>query len=293
MPVGWRTMPKGRLRKKRHELELALEGSFTDKQRWLLDRELRQVEWLEGQVEGLEQEIEQRVAPFEEAIRRLLTIPGIDRKTAWMVVAEVGVELSAFADAKQLASWAGLCPGNRESAGKRMSGRTRKANRYVKRAMCQAAWAASHTKNTYLSAFYRRISIRKGAQKAVMALAHHMMVVIYQVLSRSEEYVEFGGDYYDQRNKPRTVARLVARLAKLGYQVDLREVDSQAAQQPEAYTLVEPSHPASVEEAAEIQPKRRRGRPCKCAERGIVCRHGERGVVNSMIQQPSAPAEFS
>ena len=101
-------------------------------------------------------------------MRRLLTIPGIDRKTAWTIVADIGVDLSAFADAKRLASWAGLCPGNRESAGKRMSGRTRKANGYVQRAMCQAAWAASHTKNTYLSAFYRRIAIRKGAPKAVM-----------------------------------------------------------------------------------------------------------------------------
>ena len=123
--------------------------------------------------------------------------------------------MNAFTDARHLASWAGLCPGNRESGGKRFSGRTRKANRYVKRAMCQAAWAASHTKNTYLSAFYRRMSVRKGAPKAVMALAHHMLVVIYQVLSRNEEYVEFGGDYYDQRNKPKVVARLVTRLMKL------------------------------------------------------------------------------
>ena len=97
-------------------------------------------------------------------------------------MAEIGVDMSVFSDARHLASWAGLCPGNRESGGKRMSGRTRKANRYVKRAMCQAAWAASHTKDTYLSAFYRRMSVRKGAPKAVMALAHHMMVVIYQVL---------------------------------------------------------------------------------------------------------------
>src|SRR5436190_12851631 len=98
-----------------------------------------------------------------------------------------------------------------------MSGRTRKANRYLKRAMCQAAWAASHTKNTYLAAFYRRMAIRKGAPKAVMALAHHMITVVHQVLSRQEEYVEFGADYYDLRNKPRTAACLVARLVRLGY----------------------------------------------------------------------------
>jgi hypothetical protein len=223
--AGWMAdYAQGKLRGKRGELELALEGTFTDEQRWLLAKELRQIEWLEGQACAREQEIERRVAVFEEPIQRLLTIPGIDRKTAWTLVAEIGVDLSAFADAKHLASWAGLCPGNRESGGKRFSGRTRKANRYVKRAMCQAAWAASPTKNTYLSAFYRRMSIRKGAPKAVIALAHHMITVVHQVLSRKEEYVELGGDYYDQRNKPKTAARLMARLEKLGYQVEVKVI---------------------------------------------------------------------
>ena len=171
---GWMAdYAKGTLRGKKRELELALEGSFTDNQRWLLGKELRQVEWLETQVEVLEQEIERRTIPFEEPMQRVMTIPGIDRKTAWMIVAELGVDMNVFPDAAHLASWAGLCPGNRESGGKRMSGRARKANRYVKRGMCQAAWAASHTKNTYVSAFYRRMYVRKGPQKAVLALAHH------------------------------------------------------------------------------------------------------------------------
>jgi transposase len=126
----------------------------------LLHKELRQLEWLEAEIEVLEHEIERRVAVFEEPIRRLMTIPGIDRVTAWALVAEVGVDVSVFGDAKHLASWAGLCPGNRESGGRRMSGRTRKANRYIRRAMCPAAWAV---------AFYRRMQFRKGAPKAVMA----------------------------------------------------------------------------------------------------------------------------
>jgi len=289
--AGWMAdYAQGALRHKRRELALALEGTFTDEQRWLLAKELRQVEWLEEQVAVLEAEIQRRVTVFEAAIRRLLTIHGVDRKTAWTIVAEVGVDWSAFADAQHLASWAGLCPGNRESGGKRMRAGTRKANRYVKRAMCQAAWAASHTKNTYLSAFYRRMSIRKGAPKAVMALAHHLIVVIYQVLSRGEEYVEFGGDYYDQRNKPRTVARLVSRLAKLGYHVDLRQVETETAPEPESYTIEEPA----VTPAPEAQrPKRRRGRPCKCSERGIICRHQSGAVLNSLSQQPLEAGEFS
>src|ERR1019366_4897629 len=229
--AGWMAdYAHGALRGKKKELELALDGSFTDNQRWLLDKELRQVEWLEAQVQVLEQEIERRVVPFAEPMRRLLTIPGIDRKTAWMIVAELGVDMSVFPDAKHLASWAGLCPGNRESGGKRMSGRTRKANRYVKRGMCQAAWAASHTKNTYLSAFYRRMQVRKGAPKAVMALAHHLITVVYKVLLSGDKYVELGSDYYDRRNKPKVVSRLVARLTKLGYYVDLTPVATETAE---------------------------------------------------------------
>jgi len=289
--AGWMAdYAKGTLRGRRRELERALEGTFTDEQRWLLEKELRQVEWLETQVETLEQEIQRRVSTFEDAIRRLLTIPGIDHKTAWTVVAEIGVDLSAFVDAKHLASWAGLCPGNRESGGKRMSGRTRKANRYVKRAMCQAAWAASHTKDTYLSAFYRRMAVRKGSPKAVMALAHHMIVVIYQVLSREEEYVEFGGDYYDQRDKTKTAKRLVARLAKLGYQVDLKPLAQDAPQDlasPLAPRLAPDGEATSAAAQTTLPPKRKRGRPCKCAEREIFCKHVTSGAANSLIQEPS------
>lgn len=276
--AGWMAdYAKGTLRGKKRELERALEGSFTDNQRWLLNKELLQLEWLELQIASLEQEIERRVAPFEETMQRVMTIPGIDRKTAWMIVAELGSDLSAFEDAKHLASWAGLCPGNRESGGRRMSGRTRKANCYVKRGMCQAAWAASHTRNTYLSAFYRRIQFKKGAQKAVMALAHHLITVVYNVLKRHEEYVELGGDYYEQRNKDKVAARLVQRLTKLGYAVQLTPnattastVEPILVSQSEALTE-EPQPTLSPEQLAPA--KRRRGRPCKCIERGIICKH--------------------
>ena len=108
-----------------------------------------------------------------------------------------------------------------------MSGRTRKANLYVRRAMCQTAWAGSHTKNTYLGAFYRRMCVRRGVPKAVMALAHHMLVVVYNLLARGEQYVELGGDYYHRQNKPKVVSRLVKRLMKLGYYVDIKPVDEE------------------------------------------------------------------
>jgi transposase len=296
---GWMAdYAKGALRGKKRELELALDGSFTAEQRWLLAQELRQVEWLETQVQVLEQEVERRVSGFGEQIHRLMTIPGIDRITAWTLVAELGVDMSVFGDAQHLASWAGLCPGNRESGGKRMSGRTRKANRYVRRGMCQAAWGASHTKNTYLSAFYRRIMVRKGAPKAVMALAHHMLVVVYNVLARGEEYVELGSDYYDQRNKPKAVSRLVARLMKLGYYVDLKPIEPYepppvAAQpEPAAENTSDPVLAAAGDSPA-VTAQKRRGRPCKCADRGIICKHRTAIEVNPLIQQTSSPVRFS
>lgn len=276
----------GRLRKKRRELELALEGTFTDEQRWLLQKEMDQLEWLEQQVITLEEEIERRVKPVAEAIDRLTTIPGISRTTAWAIVAEVGADLSAFPEPKRLASWTGLCPGNRESAGKRKSGRTRKANRYIRRAMCQAAWAASHTKGTFLSAYYRRMKIRKGAPKAIMALAHHMIRIVHQVLSRNEKYVEFGADYYDRQNRPRTAARLVRRLERLGYRVDLEEVAPAAKHEA---IVVEPE-PDPLELALTSAPaKRKRGRPCKCRERGLICKHHTSEHLNSLREQLSSP----
>ncbi len=214
-----------------------------------------------------------------------------------MLVAEVGVDMSVFDDAKHLASWAGLCPGNRESGGKRMSGRTRKANRYVKRGMSQAAWAASHTKKTYLRAFYQRIQVRKGAPKAVMALAHHMITVVYNVLARGEEYVELGGDYYDQRDKPKVVSRLVSRLIKLGYYVDLKPVESLPSvsvanpAQPQGGSMV--ASESSLPDSPATSATRRRGRPCKCAERGILCKHKTSEQTKPLIQETSSPARFS
>jgi transposase len=289
--AGWMAdYARGTLRGKKRELELALEGTFSGEQRWLLDKELRQVEWLETQVEVLEREIERRVEPFEPAIQRLITIPGVERKTAWTLVAEIGVDMSVFGDARHLASWAGLCPGNRESGGKRMSGRTRKANRYVKRGMCQAAWGASHTNDTYLAAFYRRMCVRKGAPKAVMALAHHLMTVVFNVLSRNEEYVELGGNYFDERNRVKVTARLVARLTRLGYYVDLRSAVVEAVSTP---AMVEVQAPLDSAGSASITVRPKRGRPCKCAERGIPCKHRTSGGPISLIPESSSPAKFS
>lgn len=304
---GWMAdYAKSSLRSKKKELELALDGSFTQSQRWLLDKELNHLEWLERQIERLEQEIERQVVRYEEPMHRVMTIPGIDHKTAWMIVAELGVEMSVFGDAKHLASWAGLCPGNRESGGKRMSGKTRKSNCYVKRGMCQAAWAATHTKGTYLSALYRRMQVRKGPQKALIALAHHMITIVFNVLMRGEEYVELGGDYFDRSNKPKVVSRLVQRLIKLGYYVSLEPVEPESSLPEEnaprpvvqraPRQKADPSNPLTEPSPMPVQPvveRRKRGRPCKCIERRIVCKHerGQNPNVNKV--QELTVAEFS
>lgn len=157
-------------------------------------------------------------------MQRLDTIPGVDEVTAWMLIAEMGPEMSAFPDAAHAASWAGLCPGHRESGGKQLSGKTRKANQYVRRALCQAAWAASHTKRTFLAAFYRRMCRRKGEQKAILALAHQLVLIAYQILHRKENYRELGADYDDRQQKPKVVRRLVERLQRLGLYVTVGDV---------------------------------------------------------------------
>ena len=299
--AGWMAdYARGSLRGKKRELELALEGSFTTDQRWLLARELRQLEWIQEQVAVYEQEIERSMVPFEEPIRRLTTVPGIERRTAWTIIAEIGTDMQVFGGARQLASWAGLCPGNRESGGKRMSGRIRKANRYVKRALCQSAWAASHTRETLLSAFYRRMRIRKGEPKAIIALAHHMITIVYNILARGESYVEVGGDYYERRNKVKVVNRMVQRLNRLGYQVDLTPVEPDESE-PQAPTLenaavhcapIGSTSPSPAPNSTTESPvvRRKRGRPCKCAEREIPCKHKQPGISHVVEQQRELPA---
>lgn len=200
---------------------MALEGTLTDHQRGLLTRLMRQVTAQDAEIADLTREIEQRVAPWEEMIQRLVEIPGIERVSAWTILAEIGTDMSAFPDARHLASWAAVCPGNRESGGKRMSGKTRKGNCYLRRILCQAAWAATRKKGSYMGVIYRRIRARRGHQKAIMAVAHHLLTVIYHMLKDNQPYKEPGVASYDEKRKPAITKRLVQRLERLGYQVTL------------------------------------------------------------------------
>ena len=211
----------GRLRKQRRRLRPALTGRVTDHHRFLWGLLLDEVEMLERLLGRLEERIEAVLGPFVEAVQRLLTIPGVDRRTAQAVVAEIGTDMSRFPSEHHLAAWAAMCPGNNESAGKRRSGKTSKGSPWLKRALVQAAWAASHTKGTYLAAYYRRLAARRGRKRALVALGHTLLTIMYHLLRKGEDYRDLGGDYFERRDHDRLTRRLLLRLEALGHKVTI------------------------------------------------------------------------
>jgi transposase len=214
-------MALGKLQQKRAALREALTGRVTEHHRFMLQLHWEHLQQLEALLAKLNARLEEQMAPFAEAIQRLDTIPGVDRCTAQNVLAEIGTDMSRFATAADLASWAGVCPGNHESAGKRRSSRTNKGNRWLRRALVQAAWAASHTKQTYLASHYRRLAARRGRKRALVALGHTLLVIIYQMLSKQTVYTDLGADYFDRLQADRLTRSLVRRLEQLGHQVSL------------------------------------------------------------------------
>ncbi len=212
-------LAKTTLRRKIPQLRLALDGSVNQHHRFWLRQMMDHLEFLEGKIFVLEQEIDQRSRPYEDAIALWITIPGIRRLLAITLVAEIGVQVDQFPTAAHLASWAGLCPGNNESGGKRKSGKTRKGNAWLRRALCEAAWGASHTKNTYLVAQFRRLAARRGVKRATMAVAHTILVIAYHMLTNRCQYQELGGDYFDRLRGDGLKRYYVKRLQQLGLSV--------------------------------------------------------------------------
>jgi len=187
---------------------------------------LADLDALDAKVARLEAEIAARLQPHSDLIERLCTVPGIDVIVAWTILAEVGSDVNAFPDADHLVSWAALCPGNRQSGGKRISGHTRKGNRYLRSALCQAAWAASRTKDTYLSALFFRLAARHGVKKATVAVAHQLLRIAFHIIRDGGRYRELGGNYFDRLHPERTRKRLIRRLEALGYRVTLAPHDN-------------------------------------------------------------------
>ncbi len=222
-------LARRRMRSKIPELRRALEGRMTKAQRWVLGELLTRYEESEQAVARVERQIEEEVIqgpdPFvAEAVTLLQTIPGVGESVAETVVSEIGVDMTRFATDGHLASWAGMCPGNNESAGKRKSGKTTKGNTYLRAALTQAAWAASHTKGTYLAAQYQRLAKRTGKKKALVAVGHSILVIVYHVLANRASYEELGGDYFDRQNVVQQRTRLIRKLEALGLKVTIEEL---------------------------------------------------------------------
>ncbi len=194
---------------------------MTEHHRFLLRSLMSHLEALEGLIAQLNARIEGAMAPFAAAVERLTTIPGVDRRTAEVLVAGSGTDMGRFPTAGHLASWAGMCPGNDQSAGKRRSGHTTKGDRWLRAALTQAAWAASHTKATYHSAQYHRLAKRRGKTRALIAVGHTLLTIGYYVLKRGTSYVELGAEFLDRLDPERTTRSLVKRLEQLGYRVSL------------------------------------------------------------------------
>lgn len=214
-------MSRGLLRNKIPDLQQALQGRVTAHHRFLLRELLDHLYFVESKMRRIEQEIEERLRPFPSEVARLCTIPGVDRVTAWGLLAEIGLNMSQFPNARHLASWAGLCPGSHESAGKRKSGKIRKGSLWLRRCLCQAAWAVSTKKNNYLSALYRRLASRRGKKRATIAVAHNLLVIAYYILRDNACYQDLGPDYFDRLNPEGLRRRLTKRLEGLGFKVTL------------------------------------------------------------------------
>jgi transposase len=249
-PQALAELAKGRLRNKIKELEAALTGTVSQNQRFILAQQLSHIDFLDEQIETMSQQISHHLAQmgqgardddepdgstevaeplsWSEAVKLLDTIPGVDQRTAEVILAEIGLDMSQFPSADDLASWAGFAPGNYQSGGKRYSGRTTKGNRPIGAALNQAAWAASRTKDTWLKARYHQLAARRGKKRAIVALGRSMLVSIWHMLSRQEPYQDLGADYYDQRRKDNKVSYFTKQLTRLGFTVQLDPIPATA-----------------------------------------------------------------
>ncbi len=219
-------LARGRLRKKLPALREALEGRFDSLHALLIGSILAHLDFLDEQIDRLSDAIEQQLRPFAPAVELLRSIPGVERRTAQVIIAEIGADMSVFPTAGHLASWAGQCPGNHQSAGKRRSGRTRKGSKWLNQALKEAAMAALRSNDSYLQALYRRKKPQLGHGRALGAVKHSIICACWHMLTTGELYNDLGGDYYTRRDPERQTRRLIAQLERLGHTVTLQEANA-------------------------------------------------------------------
>jgi transposase len=212
-------MAKGKLKKKTDLLVKALDGRVTDHHRFLLRLHLDNIEYLSCQIGKIDEEIQQKMIPFQEKSKMIQAIPGISEVNASAILAEIGVDMSQFPDEAHLSAWAGVCPGIRESAGKKKSGKTQKGNSFLKGTLTEAAWAASRTKGSAYSAIYHNIARRRGKKRALVAVAHRLLIDIYRILKTGVPYQEIGAEVAYERSIKRREKSMIKSLERAGYTV--------------------------------------------------------------------------
>jgi transposase len=220
-------LARGNLRRKIPALKEALAGRFGAHHALIVGSILAHLEFLDEAIGNLSAEIEQVIAPFVAEVELLSTIPGVKRRTAELLIAEIGTDMARFGSSARLASWAGMCPGNNESGGKHRSGKTRKGSKWLRSALTESARAAARSKGTYLSAQYHRLKGRRGSNKAAVAVGHSILVAAYHILDRHQPYSDLGADYFLHRHDPeRHANKLVRQLRALGYEVTLEPAEA-------------------------------------------------------------------
>ena len=217
-------LAQGRLRDKLERLEQALQGRIRDIHRFMLADALAQMDYYDERMQRITQQIEELLRPFDQQLSNLDTIPGVGLHIAQIILAEVGPDMSRFPTANHLAAWAGVAPGNNQSAGKRLSGTIRHGSPALRRALVQAAHAASKTRGSYLSAQYHRLAARRGRKRALMAVAHSILKIAYQLLKQGTTYTDLGADYFDRKSRDGTIRHLTRRLQHLGFAVTLSDL---------------------------------------------------------------------
>jgi len=218
---------RGRLQLKTEQLKLAVEGNVSDHHRFMLGFLMKDILYFESQNEVLDRRIEELMRPFAEEASLLEDIPGLSQETVENIISEIGVDMSSFPSADHLSSWTGISPGNNESAGKRKSGKTTQGNRWLRTALVQAAWAATRKKGSYFQAQFARLAKRRGKKRALIGVAHSILVIVYNMLKNGTEYRELGADFFDRLNPEKTTRYHVRRLKELGFNVTL-EIPAQA-----------------------------------------------------------------